>query len=91
MVKYANRCYAYTRKIHHGSHSFIVTFGRCPSTLKLMEVFYSDGMRVGTDLQHSVTDACIIISLLLHRDVPIEEIKSLSALHGRASLLALWA
>lgn len=75
----STRRHQFTRKVKHNDHSFLLSFGIDPDTHQLIEVFYSDGMKIGTDLQHSVQDACIIISLLLQHDVPIENIqKSLS-------------
>ena len=49
----------------HGSQSFSLTFGFHPETARLSEVFYSDGQRVGSQLQHEISDGCVLISLLL--------------------------
>ena len=48
-----------------GEQSFYLTFGRDPQTLRVLEVFYADGQRTGSQVQHLVQDACVILSLLL--------------------------
>lgn len=60
-------------------HSFHVTIGLDPATGKALEVFYADGQRTGSGLQHTVQDACVLISLLLqHGATPDAISKSLS-------------
>jgi len=62
-------------------HRFHVTVGYHPATGQVMEVFYADGMKSGTDLRSMAEDACVLISLLLQNGVGIEDVgKSL----GRA-------
>ena len=46
-------------------HSFHITVGLDPETATPIEVFYADGQRHGSQLQHSIQDACVLISLLL--------------------------
>lgn len=57
-----------------GSQTFFVTLGICPDTSEILEVFYADGQRTGSQLQHSVQDACVLISLLLQNGVSPPEI-----------------
>lgn len=60
-------------------HRFHVTIGYDASTLQPIEVFYGDGQKVGSQLQHTIEDACVLISLLLQHDVaPWDIEKSLS-------------
>jgi len=60
-------------------HSFHITVGLDPNTAKPIEVFYADGQRHGSQLQHTIQDACVLISLLLQHGVaPFAIAKSLS-------------
>ena len=60
-------------------HKFHVTIGIDPATGKVREVFYADGQRTGSGLQHAIQDACVLVSLLLQHGVDPEEIgKSLA-------------
>ena len=62
-----------------GNHRFYVTMGFDPRTGDVLEVFYADGQRSGSQLQHTIQDACVLISLLLQHGVSAGEIgKSLS-------------
>jgi len=72
-----------TRKVvwatEASEHRFFVTLGVDPVTGALLEVFYADGQRTGSQLQHTIQDACVLISLLLQHGVAPEAIgKSLS-------------
>lgn len=51
-------------------HKFHVSVGFDPKTGRVCEVFYSDGQKVGSLMQHTIQDACVLISLLLQHDVP---------------------
>lgn len=44
---------------------FTVTVGFNPETGAVAEVFYADGQREGSAMQHTVQDACVLVSLLL--------------------------
>ena len=71
-----------TRKVvwrtEAGGHEFYVSAGYHDG--KLVEVFYADGMKSGTDLRNMAQDACVLISLLLqHGSTPDDIGKSLSA------------
>lgn len=54
------------------AHRCLVTVGIDPRTGQVVEVFYADGQKVGTELQHTVQDACVIVSLALQHGVPAE-------------------
>ena len=59
-------------------HRFLVTIGVHPATGKVLEVFYGSGLKSGTDLRHSIQDACVLISILLqHGAAPADIAKSL--------------
>ena len=67
-------------------HRFHVTIGFDVVTGQPVEVFYADGQKSGTHLQHTIQDACVLISLLLQHDVlPSAICKSLSTapIHGQ--------
>mgnify|MGYP001041292139 FL=1 len=60
-------------------HRFYVTLGLHPATGDVLEVFYADGQLTGSQLQHTIQDACVLISLLLQHGVSSTDIgKSLS-------------
>lgn len=60
-------------------HKFLVNVGVHPRTGKIIEVFYADGQRSGSQLRHSVEDAAVLISLLLQHGVsPTDISKSLA-------------
>jgi hypothetical protein len=62
-------------------HRFHVTLGIHPETGEVLEVFYADGQRTGSGLQHAIQDACVLVSLLLQHGVSPEAIgKSLSTM-----------
>ena len=62
-----------------GAHEFHVAIGVDPETGQPVEVFYADGQRIGSQLQHAIQDACVLISLLLQYGVaPSSIAKSLS-------------
>jgi hypothetical protein len=66
-------------------HHFHVTIGVDAATGQPVEVFYADGQRIGSQLQHAIQDACVLISLLLQYGVaPCEIAKTLSStpVHG---------
>lgn len=50
-------------------HVFHLTIGFDPLNGAPLEVFYADGQRVGSQLQHAIQDACVLISLLLQHGV----------------------
>lgn len=54
-----------------GQHHFTLTAGFCPATGALREVFYADGQRQGSQMQHTVQDACVLISLALQHGAPV--------------------
>ncbi len=63
----------------HGAHHFSLTLGIHPATGQVLEVFYADGQRTGSGLQHAIQDACVLISLLLQHGVAAADIgKSLA-------------
>lgn len=63
-----------------GEHHFHVTIGVDLTTGEPVEVFYADGQRIGSQLQHAIQDACVLISLLLQYGVEPGSIeKSLSS------------
>jgi len=53
-------------------HSFALTVGFDPDRGRIAEVFYGDGQKTGTDLLHTVQDACVIISVALQYGIPLE-------------------
>lgn len=57
-----------------GEHRFHVTIGFDPAGAAPREVFYADGQKTGAQLQHSIHDACVLISLLLQRGATLAEI-----------------
>ncbi|WP_341204812.1 hypothetical protein [uncultured Sulfitobacter sp.] len=66
-------------KTETAQHSFHVTIGLDEKTARPVEVFYADGQRNGSQLQHAIQDACVLISLLLQHGVdPATIAKSLS-------------
>jgi hypothetical protein len=63
----------------NAEHHFHVTFGLDVNTAYPIEVFYADGQRVGSQLQHAIQDACVVISVALQHGVqPSAVAKSLS-------------
>ncbi len=63
-----------------GQRHFHVTIGVDITTGKPVEVFYAAGQRIGSQLQHTIQDACVLISLLLQYGVEPGSIeKSLSS------------
>jgi hypothetical protein len=61
-------------RVEWGGHRFHVTVGYHPDTGQVMEAFYGDGMKTGTDLRSMAEDACVLISLLLQHGVGIEDV-----------------
>jgi hypothetical protein len=60
-------------------HRFHVSMGFSPTSGELLEVFYADGQKTGTQLRYSIEEACVLISLLLQHGVtPAQILKSLS-------------
>ena len=57
-----------------GSHSFYVTVGYDPATGQPMECFYGDGQKTGTQLRDSLSDACVLISMLMQHGTTLDEI-----------------
>lgn len=67
-------------KTESAEHAFHITAGFNPADGRLVEVFYADGQKSGTNLRDTVQDACVLVSLLLQYGASIDEIgKSLSA------------
>lgn len=63
-----------------GEHHFHVSISVDINTGQPIEVFYADGQRGGSQLQHAIQDACVLISLLLQYEVDPSSIeKSLSS------------
>ena len=57
-----------------------MTVGYDPSAPdRPIEVFYSEGFRSGSDMEFTVQDACVLISLLLQHGVPPSTIASSTA------------
>lgn len=48
-----------------GEAAFTLTAGFDPATGLLREVFYSDGLKSGTAMLHTIQDACVLVSLAL--------------------------
>lgn len=57
-----------TSEIEHAGHRFTVTVG-FDLQARPREVF-ADGARIGTDLGHVISDACVVISLALQHGCP---------------------
>ena len=81
--KLPNRRISVTRKVRWkletGEQRFLLTIGSCPDTHKILEVFFADGQKSGSQLQHTIQDACVILSLLLQHGGDLETLgKSLS-------------
>lgn len=76
----ANRRLAETRRVIYerpdgNTTKIIVTVGyEAETPTRPIEVFYSEGFRSGSDLEFTVQDACVLISLLLQHGVSIDRI-----------------
>lgn len=88
-VRPPNRRPSVTRRLSwrtEGSeHQFHVTIGVDVRTGQPIEVFYADGPRFGSQLQHTIEDACVLISLLLQYGVEpgaIEKSLATAPVHG---------
>ena len=57
-----------------GQFDFDITAGFDPATGRLAEVFYSDGMKTGTQLQASIQDTCIIVSIALQHGATVADL-----------------
>jgi len=65
-----------THSVEHGMHRFTVTVGYAADG-RPAEVF-ADGAKIGTDMAHTIADACVVISLALQHGCPPETlVKSL--------------
>jgi len=53
-------------------HSFSVTVGFDPDSGRLSEVFFAGGQKTGTGLQHTIADACVVLSIAMQHGVPAE-------------------
>lgn len=76
-----NRRHLESRKLQTpGGHTVHLSVGyhpRDPETPK--EVFYSGGLKAGSDLEYHMQDMCVLISLLLQHQMPPADIaKSLA-------------
>ncbi|WP_158966231.1 TSCPD domain-containing protein [Chachezhania sediminis] len=69
-----NRRPSLTVSVDWQNHAFALTVGVDPRDGRLSEVFYADGQKSGTALQHTVQDACVIISVALQHGVPIADL-----------------
>lgn len=82
----ADRRLLETRKVKHlrpdgNTTRILVTVGYDPSAPTVpVEVFYSEGFRSGSDMEFTVQDACVLISLLLQHGTPPERIASSMAI-----------
>ena len=56
------------------NYQFHVGVSLDPDTAEPVDVFYSDGMKSGTDLLHTVQDTCILLSLLMRSGVPLADV-----------------
>ena len=79
-----DRRLSFTRRLvwrtETGDHHFRASISVDINTGQPVEVFYADGQRVGSQLQHAIQDACVLISLLLQYGVDPQAIgKSLSS------------
>lgn len=63
-----------TRRVEWGNHRFYATIGYDPATGRICEVFYADGQKSGTQMLHTICDACILISRMLQAGFEIHEI-----------------
>ena len=63
---------AVTQTISHGNHEFTASFG-LDECGRVKEVFYA-GLKAGTDMAALITDACILISILLQYGMSASEI-----------------
>ncbi len=76
----ADRRLAETRKVIYerpdgNTTRIIVTVGYdIAQPTQPIEVFHSEGFRSGSDLEFTVQDACVLISLLLQHGVPTDRI-----------------
>lgn len=59
-----------TREVEHNGHRFTVTVG-FDLEARAREVF-ADGAKIGTDLAHVISDACVVVSLALQHGCPPE-------------------
>jgi hypothetical protein len=59
-----------TTRIDFGGFAFTVTVG-FDLTGRPLEVF-ADGARIGTDIGHIISDACVVISLALQHGCPAD-------------------
>ncbi len=59
-----------TTRVEFGGFAFTVTVG-FDLTGKPLEVF-ADGAKIGTDIGHIISDACVMISLALQHGCPVD-------------------
>lgn len=78
----ADRRLVETRKVTYvrpdgNATKIIVSVGyEAADPTRPVEVFYSEGFRSGSDLEFTVQDACVLISLLLQHGISAERIAS---------------
>lgn len=78
----ADRRLGETRKVTYvrpdgNATKIIVSVGyEAADPTRPVEVFYSEGFRSGSDLEFTVQDACVLISLLLQHGISAERIAS---------------
>lgn len=58
-------------RLRHGDVTFYLTFSYYPDG-RVGDVFAAGGYRQGSEMQHTVDDACIAISIMLQHGVPPE-------------------
>jgi hypothetical protein len=57
-----------------GEAAFTLTAGFDPATGRLREVFYSDGLKSGTAMLHTIQDACVLVSLGLQHGAYLDHL-----------------
>lgn len=70
-----------TYKITWNNHNFSITIGFDPIDGVMREVFFADGQKTGTDIQHTIADTCVVLSIAMQNDVPVSSfVKSLGVI-----------
>ena len=57
-----------------GAHYFTLSAGFSPETGALIDVFYADGQKDGSAMQHTVQDACVVISLAIQNGAALSDL-----------------
>lgn len=66
--------FAVTWATEAGAQHFTLTAGYDPATGQVAEVFYADGQKSGSALQHTIQDACVLISIALQHGIALAEL-----------------